>query len=97
MRRGHAHRLDLIDTGAAADDATADAADIRAPLPGRVSQVLAEPGKAVARNAPLVILEAMKMEHVLVAPAAGTIAEIRVAAGDQVAEGTVLVTFAARA
>ena len=97
LRRGHAHRLDLIDAGAAAEDATADAADIRAPLPGRVSQVLAEPGKAVARNAPLVILEAMKMEHVLVAPAAGTIAEVRVAAGDQVAEGAVLVTFAARA
>jgi len=57
----------------------------------------AEPGKAVAKHAPLVILEAMKMEHVLVAPAAGVIDEIRVAAGDQVAEGTVLVTFAARA
>src|SRR5690606_11370561 len=79
LRHGHAHRLDLIDAGAAAEDATADATDIRAPLPGRVSQVLAESGKIVARHAPLVILEAMKMEHVLVAPAAGTIAEVRVA------------------
>jgi 3-methylcrotonyl-CoA carboxylase alpha subunit len=94
LRHGHAHRLDVVDAAAAADDVTADTADIRAPLPGRVAQVLAEPGKVVARHAPLVILEAMKMEHVLVAPAAGTIAEVRVTAGDQVGEGAVLVTFA---
>jgi 3-methylcrotonyl-CoA carboxylase alpha subunit len=97
LRKGHAHRLELVQADAAGDDAAASASDIRAPLPGRVAQVLAEPGKTVAKHAPLVILEAMKMEHVLVAPAAGVIDEIRVAAGDQVAEGAVLVTFAARA
>ncbi len=96
LRRGHAHRLALLDAAAAGEDATDQPSDIRAPLPGRVVQVLAEPGKAVARHAPLVILEAMKMEHVLVAPAAGTIGEVRAAAGDQVAEGAVLVTFAAK-
>jgi 3-methylcrotonyl-CoA carboxylase alpha subunit len=96
LRRGHAHRLELVDPGAADDDAAAGAADLRAPLPGRVAQVLAEPGKAVARHAPLVILEAMKMEHVLVAPAAATVDEVRVSAGDQVAEGAVLLTFAAK-
>jgi 3-methylcrotonyl-CoA carboxylase alpha subunit len=96
LRRGHAHRLELLQADAAGDDAAASASDIRAPLPGRVVQVLAEPGKAVAKHAPLVIVEAMKMEHVLVAPAAGTIDEVRVAAGDQVAEGAVLVTFAAK-
>ncbi|MGE0668716.1 MAG: biotin carboxylase N-terminal domain-containing protein [Sphingomonadales bacterium] len=93
LRRGHAHRLELVEADAAGDDAAEGAPDIRAPLPGRVVQVLAEPGKPVARHAPLVILEAMKMEHVLVAPAAGTIDEVRVKAGDQVAEGAVLVTF----
>ena len=97
LRRGHAHKLELVQADAAGDDAAASASDIRAPLPGRVAQVLAEPGKAVAKHAPLVILEAMKMEHVLVAPAAGVIDEIRAAAGDQVAEGAVLVTFAVRA
>jgi len=97
LRKGHAHRLELVEAPSAADDVADSASDIRAPLPGRVVQVLAEPGKAVAKHAPLVIVEAMKMEHVLVAPAAGTIDEVRVAAGDQVAEGTVLVTFAAKA
>jgi 3-methylcrotonyl-CoA carboxylase alpha subunit len=96
LRRGHAYRLALVEAATAGDDAADQASDIRAPLPGRVVQVLAEPGKAVARHAPLVILEAMKMEHVLVAPAAGTIGDVRVAAGDQVAEGAVLVTFAAK-
>ena len=94
LRRGHAHRLELVQADAAGDDTADSTADIRAPLPGRVVQVLAEPGKAVAKHAPLVILEAMKMEHVLVAPATGTIDEVRVVAGDQVAEGAVLVTFA---
>ncbi|MEN3952364.1 biotin carboxylase N-terminal domain-containing protein [Iodidimonas sp. SYSU 1G8] len=96
LRKGHAHRLALLQADAAGDDAAAGASDIRAPLPGRVAQVLAEPGKAVAKHAPLVILEAMKMEHVLVAPVAGMVDEVRVTAGDQVAEGAVLVTFAAR-
>ncbi|MBI1181320.1 MAG: ATP-grasp domain-containing protein [Alphaproteobacteria bacterium] len=95
LRHGHVHRLELAEAAAADDDLAADARDLRAPLPGRVVQVLAEAGQKVKRNAPLVILEAMKMEHALLAPADATIAEVRVAPGDQVAEDAVLVTFAA--
>ena len=48
---------------------------------------LVQKGARVEKGAPLVILEAMKMEHTITAPRAGTVAEIRFAAGEQVDEG----------
>jgi 3-methylcrotonyl-CoA carboxylase alpha subunit len=48
-------------------------------------------GDKVARGAPLVILEAMKMEHTIVAPATGVVAAVHYRAGDRVAEGAALV------
>jgi len=51
-------------------------------------------GEAVKRGQALVVLEAMKMEHTLAAPADGTVASVRYAVGEQVAEGEELVTFA---
>jgi 3-methylcrotonyl-CoA carboxylase alpha subunit len=64
-------------------------------MPGRIVAVHVAAGEAVAKGAPLVTLEAMKMEHGLVAPFAGTVAEVAAAAGAQVAEGTVLVRLEA--
>ena len=64
---------------------------IRAPMPGRIIAVGATPGQAVAAGDALVTLEAMKMEHALVAPFAATVAEVMVAAGAQVAENVALV------
>ncbi|MHA6782248.1 ATP-binding protein [Pseudonocardia saturnea] len=61
-----------------------------APMPGSVLRVLAEPGAQVTAGQPLVVLEAMKMEHTVAAPADGELAELHVAAGDQVATGQVL-------
>jgi acetyl/propionyl-CoA carboxylase alpha subunit len=61
------------------------------PMPGTVVRVDAVVGAAVAAGAPLVALEAMKMEHTLRAPHEGTVAEVRVTVGDQVDTGTVLV------
>jgi propionyl-CoA carboxylase alpha chain len=61
-----------------------------APLPGTVARVLVEAGTAVEAGAPLVVLEAMKMEHQVRAPWAGTVAEVAVAVGTQVEAGTVL-------
>jgi len=49
----------------------------------------------VVRGTPLLVLEAMKMEHTLQAPADGTVQGYRVKAGDQVADGAVLVDFEA--
>ena len=63
---------------------------IRAPMHGKVLAVLVEQGASVARGQRLAIIEAMKMEHTLVAPIAGTVAEIAVAADAQVAEGAKL-------
>jgi len=64
---------------------------IRSPMPGRIVTLAAQIGAEVAKGAPLVTLEAMKMEHALNAPFDGTVAEVSVAVGDQVSEGAVLV------
>jgi biotin carboxyl carrier protein len=64
-------------------------------MPGLVVRVQVEPGQQVAAGAPLVVLEAMKMENQLKAPAAGMIAEVRVVAGAAVEKGQVLVTLSA--
>jgi len=70
------------------------AAAITAPMPGKIIQVLAEPGQAVKRGAALAVLEAMKMEHTIVAPADRKVAEVLVRPGDQVTEGSTLLRFA---
>jgi 3-methylcrotonyl-CoA carboxylase alpha subunit len=62
-------------------------------MPGRIIALLAEPGSRLEKGAPLLILEAMKMEHTLRAPAAGTVKALRCAVGDQVKEGAELVDF----
>jgi propionyl-CoA carboxylase alpha chain/3-methylcrotonyl-CoA carboxylase alpha subunit len=78
---------------AGADEAAAGDGQIRAPMPGRIAQVVAAPGQAVAKGQPLVTLEAMKMEHSLIAPFDGVVCEVRCAVGDQVSEGVLLVTL----
>ena len=64
--------------------------ELIAPMPGSVLTVHAAAGETVAAGAPVVTLEAMKMEHAVVAPADGRVAELRVSAGEQVARGQVL-------
>ena len=77
----------------AANDDAAGGDSLRAPMPGLVKLVRAEAGHSVARGQPLLVLEAMKMEHTITAPHDGEIAEI-VAEGAQVTDGAVLVRFA---
>ena len=67
--------------------------DPTTPLPAAVVQVHAEPGASVTRGTPLMVLEAMKMEHVIVAPADGVVASVRYAVGDQVEEGAELIVL----
>jgi 3-methylcrotonyl-CoA carboxylase alpha subunit len=64
-------------------------------MPGRVVSVHVAQGQAVRRGEPLVVLEAMKMEHTISAPTAGTVLAIECAVGDQVSEGVELVDFEA--
>ena len=66
---------------------------LTAPMPGRIIAISATPGVRVERGAALLVMEAMKMEHTIVAPADGMIEDILFAVGDQVAEGAELVRF----
>ncbi len=74
--------------------ATVASPEIIAPMPGRVLQVLVQPGDRIAAGDGVLILEAMKMENRLVAEAAGRVSEVRVAAGDMVEGGQVLAVLA---
>ena len=66
---------------------------LTAPMPGKVVALLAQPGQAVEKGTPLLILEAMKMEHTITAPAAGVVKAFCYAAGEQVSDGAPLVEF----
>jgi 3-methylcrotonyl-CoA carboxylase alpha subunit len=68
---------------------------LTAPMPGKVVAVQVKPGQAVKKGEPLVIMEAMKMEHTIAAPADGTVEDILYAVGDQVADGAPLLAFKA--
>ncbi|SDK04285.1 propionyl-CoA carboxylase alpha chain [Nocardioides sp. YR527] len=61
-----------------------------APMPGSVVSVLAEAGSSVTEGQPLLVLEAMKMQHTVTAPTDGVLAQINVKPGSQVAAGEVL-------
>jgi 3-methylcrotonyl-CoA carboxylase alpha subunit len=65
---------------------------LSAPMPGRIIALVAEPGR-IRKGVPLLIMEAMKMEHTIRAPADGILKGFRCAVGDQVAEGADLVDF----
>ncbi len=64
---------------------------LTAPMPGRVVRLLVATGDHVVANAPLVVLEAMKMEHVIAASAPGRVTGLHVTVGDRVARGAALV------
>jgi 3-methylcrotonyl-CoA carboxylase alpha subunit len=65
-----------------------------APMPGMVLKILVQPGSVVTKGAPLIILEAMKMEHTVTAPRDGTIATVNCREGEMVQPGVDLVTMA---
>ena len=71
------------------------ATDLTAPLTGIVLRVLVRPGEEVSARQPLVVLEAMKMEHTIAAPAPARVRAVNAAPGDRVAGETVLVELEA--
>ncbi|GAB4523802.1 MAG: acetyl/propionyl/methylcrotonyl-CoA carboxylase subunit alpha [Roseibium sp.] len=91
---GHAYPVGLPDTLSADEEAGGAGDQLIAPMPGLVKVLTAAPGDTVTRDQPLVILEAMKMEHTLKAPRDGVIGEVLVSEGDQVTDGTVLLALA---
>jgi propionyl-CoA carboxylase alpha chain len=66
------------------------AGSLVAPMPGTVVRVVVEVGAAVSKGQPLVVLEAMKMEHTVTSPTDGTVVDLRVQPGQQVDAGAVL-------
>ncbi|MBS1189944.1 MAG: acetyl/propionyl/methylcrotonyl-CoA carboxylase subunit alpha [Rhodocyclaceae bacterium] len=79
--------LHLVEAGGA------QGGGLSAPMPGKIVALLAQPGQTVEKGAPLLILEAMKMEHTITAPASGTVRAFCFAAGEQVADGAALLEF----
>jgi 3-methylcrotonyl-CoA carboxylase alpha subunit len=84
------HRVLTLQSAQTAPEPDIAAGSLAAPMPGKVLQVLVQVGANVAKGAPLVILEAMKMEHTIAAPHDGRVAEIHFKAGEQVNEGAEL-------
>jgi 3-methylcrotonyl-CoA carboxylase alpha subunit len=82
---------DILDAAVAGDGA------IRAPMHGKVTLIGVETGQRVTKGDKLAIVEAMKMEHALLAPSDGVVAEVLAAAGDQVSQGVVLLRVEADA
>jgi len=73
----------------------AEAGSLVAPMPGAVVRIEVIQGSRVEAGTPVIVLEAMKMEHTVRAPADGVVAAISVAAGDQVESGQVLAVVSA--
>jgi acetyl/propionyl-CoA carboxylase alpha subunit len=81
----------VVHGGGAGGGAVSDGS-LRAPMPGKIVATPAKPGDTVTKGQPVVVLEALKMEHALVAPFDGVVGEVSVAVGDQVSADTVLAT-----
>lgn len=79
------------ETGGKRRTRTRSAGGLEAPMPGVVTRVMVVTGEVVKMGQPLVMLEAMKMEHVIRAPRDGRVASIAARAGEMVGGGTALV------
>ncbi len=88
---GQAQKLMLLDPLAHVSADEHRGGHLAAPMSGTIVAVLVKPGDAVVKGAPLLILEAMKMEHTIAAPSAGTVTAIHFRQGDQVMEGVDLI------
>ncbi|HEY8100285.1 MAG TPA: acetyl/propionyl/methylcrotonyl-CoA carboxylase subunit alpha [Burkholderiaceae bacterium] len=76
-----------------AGQAEAEGGRLTAPMSGKIVAVLANQNTKVEKGTPLLIMEAMKMEHTIAAPAKGLVEEMLYAVGDQVVEGAQLLSF----
>jgi 3-methylcrotonyl-CoA carboxylase alpha subunit len=95
LQAGRNHRLRRHDPMDIADVEFEDTGCVTAPLPGKIVQVLVRPGAKVRKGEVLLVMEAMKMEHTIAAPADGTVAHVGFAEGEQVEEGAELIGFEA--
>jgi 3-methylcrotonyl-CoA carboxylase alpha subunit len=85
-----ATQIVAIDALAHAGEVHAEVGRLTAPMPGKVVSFAVKAGDAVKKGQALAVMEAMKMEHTIAAPADGTVAELLFSPGDQVTEGAEL-------
>ena len=88
-------QLVYTDPMAHAGEAECEGGRLTAPMPGKIVAIHVKKGDVVVKGAPLLVMEAMKMEHTISAPSAGVIEELLFEVGDQVADGTQLLTLVA--
>jgi len=93
---GFCYEFDLVDDLAVAEEEVAGGDSIIAPMPGLVSAVRTKKGTTVRKGDALLVLEAMKMEHVLTSPRDGVVFEVLVAERDQVTDGMLLLRLEAQ-
>lgn len=68
--------------------------EVKAPMPGLIVDIRVQPGQAVQKGDPLLVLEAMKMENILKSPGDGVVSGVKVGMRDNVQKGQVLIQFA---
>ncbi|MDT8442923.1 MAG: acetyl/propionyl/methylcrotonyl-CoA carboxylase subunit alpha [Desulfuromonadales bacterium] len=93
MSHGFSHRLTLHDPHALCGELDEAGGKLTAPMPGKVIAVMVKVGDEVKKGRPLVILEAMKMEHTIVAPVDGIVSQVNFKVGEQVSDGDALLAF----
>jgi 3-methylcrotonyl-CoA carboxylase alpha subunit len=91
---GDSWTLEMIDPLAPPVGVDAASGRLTAPMPGRVVQVLVLSGDAVRQGQPMMVVEAMKMEHTIAAPRNGIVVAVYFAPGDSVEEGAELIALA---
>ncbi len=90
---GHSHLLTINDPSLFETEQEEVGGRLTAPMPSTIVAVMVAAGDSVERGAPLMILEAMKMEHTIMAPTAGIVEKLHYAVGDMVSEGEELLSF----
>ena len=85
------HALELPDAAALAGHAATGHGQSTAPMPGKIIAVHVKPGDSVGAGQALIVMEAMKMEHTIVASTDGTVARVLFQVGEQVVEGAELI------
>ena len=93
FHHGEHTELKYIDPLVSAGIVEAETGRLTAPMPGKIVALLVKPGQIVKKGQPLLIMEAMKMEHTIAAPMDGAVKEIMYAVGDQVTDGAQLLMF----
>jgi len=91
---GQTHVLNIVDALAdAAGDSEIHQGGMTAPMPGKIIAIAVAVGDTVRKGDALLVMEAMKMEHTIYAPADGSVSELFYQVGDQVAEGLELIAI----